>query len=68
VEKFPDCPRLILLLKRSLKVYYFVTKIVVFNLFIALLNFSDIVCGCEILTGSDYWKTSIYPPPIQEAL
>jgi hypothetical protein len=43
----------VLLLKSFSKGCHFVTKTVVFNLFTALFNFGDIVCGCDIFVGWD---------------
>jgi hypothetical protein len=63
VKKFPGfgCLRVVLLLKSSSKGFHFASKIVVFDVFIALHNFGDIVCGCEILIGSNYCKTPNHP-------
>jgi hypothetical protein len=46
VEKFSKfgCFRIILVLKNFSKDFHFFIKIVVFDVFIALLNFGDILC------------------------
>jgi len=63
VEKFSEfgCPGVVLLLKSSSKGFHFVTKILVFDVFIALHNLGNIVCSCGILIGGDYCKTPIHP-------
>ena len=64
MDQFPEFgnPEVVSLLKSSSQGFHFVTKIVVFTLFIILFSFGDIVCGYNIFVGWDYWKTCIHPP------
>jgi hypothetical protein len=52
----------VLIFKGYSKSFHFFTKIVAFDVFIALLNFDDILCGCKILVGCYNWETPIVTP------
>jgi hypothetical protein len=42
-------PKVVLPLNSFSKGFHFITKIVVFDFFIALINFGNFLCGCKIL-------------------